>query len=135
MAKATTIPDILKVQQELTQVQGDIESMTASRDLLTNQAALATLSVSYNLPPVAQVAQVQEGWSLGKEIDSALASLVRILQSVASLLVWLLIVVVPVVLPVVIVLWIANRLYARWRRSHPPVFPQAGAPGQWPPSV
>jgi hypothetical protein len=134
MAKATTITDILKVQGELTQVQGDIESMTAQRDLLSNQAALATLEVGFNVP-VAEVTQASTSWDLGKEIDSALASLVRLLQGVASLLVWLLIVVLPVVVPVVIVIWIANRLWLRWRRSHPAVAPQAAAPGQWPPSV
>ena len=32
MARATTIPDVLKVQGELTSVRGDIESMTAQRD-------------------------------------------------------------------------------------------------------
>ena len=135
MAKATTITDILKVQAELTQVQGDIESMTAQRDLLSNQAALATLEVGFNLPAVAQVTQASTGWDLGKEIDSALASLVRLLQGVASAFVWLVIVVLPVVVPIVIALWVANRLYNRWRRTHPVVAPQAAAPGQWPPSV
>ncbi|MEO8625400.1 MAG: DUF4349 domain-containing protein [Candidatus Limnocylindrales bacterium] len=135
MAKATTITDILKVQAELTQTQGDIESMTAQRDLMANQAALATLEVGFNLPAVAQVTQASTGWDLGKEIDSALASLVRLLQGVVTLLVWLVVVVLPVVIPVLIFIWIASRLYLRWRRSHPVVVRQAAAPNQWPPSV
>lgn len=134
MAKATTITDILKVQSELTQVQGDIESMTAQRDLLANQAALATLEVGFNPPPVAEVTQASSGWDLGKEIDNALASLVRIGQGALSLLIWLLIVVLPVLIPVVIVIWIINRLYVRWRRTHPAP-PPAPPSGQWPPSM
>jgi hypothetical protein len=135
MARATSISDVLKVQAELTQVQGDIESMTAQRDLLTNQAALATLDVAFNPPPVAEVTQASTGWDLGREIDGALASLVRVGQSVASLLVWLLIVVLPVLIPVAIGLWFVNRLYQRWRRLHPVAQPSAGPPGQWPPSM
>src|SRR5437870_11281613 len=102
MAKANTITDILKVQNELTQVQGDIESMTAQRDLLANQAALATLEVGFNVPATLEVAQASEGWDLGKEIDTALASLVRVGQGVASALIWLLIVALPVVLPIML---------------------------------
>ncbi|MEX2546371.1 MAG: DUF4349 domain-containing protein, partial [Chloroflexota bacterium] len=45
MSRATTITDVLKVQGELTGVRGDIESMTAQRDHLADQAALGTLEV------------------------------------------------------------------------------------------
>jgi uncharacterized protein DUF4349 len=135
MAKASTITDILKVQNELTQVQGDIESMTAQRDLLANQAALATLEVGFNVPATPEVAQASEGWDLGKEIDTALASLVRVGQGVASALIWLLIVALPVVLPIMLILWVGSRLYRRWQRAHPPLAAHADAAGQWPPSV
>ena len=40
MDRATTITDVLKVQAELTTVRGDIESLTAQRDLLAQRAAL-----------------------------------------------------------------------------------------------
>lgn len=135
MARATTITDVLKVQAELTQVQGEIESMTAQRDLLANQAALATMNVAFNPPPLAEVTQASTGWDLGREIDAALASLVRLGQGLASLLVWLIIVVLPVVVPVVIGIWLVNRLWLRWRRLHPATPPGAGPSGPWPPSM
>jgi hypothetical protein len=135
MARASTITDVLKVQDELTQVQGEIESMTAQRDLLTNQAALATLNVAFNPPPVAEVTQASSGWDLGNEIDGALASLVRLGQVLASLLVWLIIVVLPVVIPVAIGIYVVNRLWLRWRRLHPVAQPGVGPSGQWPPSM
>ena len=71
------------------------------------------------MPPVTEVAQASAGWDLGKEIDNALAALVRLLQGVASLGIWLVIVVVPVAVPVVLAFWIAYRLLLRWRRTHP----------------
>ncbi len=135
MAKATTITDILKVQSELTQVQGEIESMTAQRDLLSNQAALATLEVGFNNPVAPEVAQVSEGWDLGKEIDSALASLVRVGQGVASALIWLVIVALPVILPILLILWVVGRLYRRWHMSNAPFGVEASSTGQLPPSV
>jgi hypothetical protein len=135
MTRATTITDVLKVQGELTSVRGDIESLTAQRDLLANRAALATLEVGFNTPPVTEVTQASTGWDLGKEIDGALAALVRLGQGVVSLLIWLIIVVVPVVLPVLVLIWIANRLWLRWRRAHPAPQPSVAPGGPWPPSM
>ena len=53
MDRATTIKDVLKVQGELTSVRSDIESITAQRDLLSNQAALGTLDVTFTVPVAA----------------------------------------------------------------------------------
>ena len=129
MTRANTITDVLKVQSELTQVRGEIESLTAQRDLLANQAALATLQVGFNVL-VAEVAQASANWDLGKEIDSALAALVRLGQGLVSVLVVLVIVVVPVVVPVVIAIWVISRLWLHWRRTHPAAAPSAAASGQ-----
>ncbi len=135
MTRATTITDVLKVQSELTSVRGDIESLTAQRDLLANRAALATLEVGFNTPPEAAVTQASSSWDLGKEIDGALAALVRLGQGVVSLAVWLVIVVVPIFLPIIVLIWIANRLWLRWRRTHPAAQPSVAPGGPWPPSM
>ena len=84
---------------------------------------------------MAEVTQASSGWDLGKEIDSALAALVRLGQGALSLLIWLVIVVLPVLVPVVVLLWIANRLYLRWRRTHPVAQPSVAPGGPWPPSM
>ena len=64
MARATTIADVLKVQQELTGVRGDIESMIAQRDNLADQAAMGTLDVIFTVPVVAAaVARVAGTWA------------------------------------------------------------------------
>jgi len=137
MDRATTITDVLKVQAELTKVRGDIERLTAQRDLLANRAALATLEVSFNTPPVAEVNRASEGWDLGSEVDSALAALVRLGQGALSLLIWLVIVIVPLFVPIVMVIYIAFRLRQRWLRTHPPVAqaPAGQQGGPWPPSM
>ncbi|MEP7360807.1 MAG: hypothetical protein ABI744_04430, partial [Chloroflexota bacterium] len=102
---------------------------------LSNQAALATLDVGFNVPATPEVAQASEGWDLGKEIDSALASLVRVGQSVATALIWLFIVALPVVLPILLILWIVARLYRRWQLTHPALAVEASSTGPWPPSM
>jgi hypothetical protein len=130
MQQATTIADVLKVQDQLSSVRGDIESMTAQRDHLANQAALATLTVNFTVPvPATTIAS--GGWDFGAEVDNALAALVRVGQWVASVLIWLLIVFVPVAVPLLIVLWFvlwAVRRYNARRARRPHVPPSWGAP-------
>ena len=113
MVQATTITDVLKVQDELTAVRGDIESLTAQRDLLASRAALSTLTVSFNVP-VAAASVASTGWSLGAEIDNAVAALVRLGQAGASLLIWLAIVVLPVLVPLAAIVLLAAWLRRRW---------------------
>jgi hypothetical protein len=118
MVNATTITDVLKVQSELTSVRGDIESMTAKRELLANRAALGTIDVTYGVP-VAAASLATGGWDLGHEIDAAVAALVRLGQGFASLVIWVAIVVLPVLLPVLLVIFVASRIRRRWLASRP----------------
>jgi hypothetical protein len=120
MDRATTITDVLKVQGELTKVRGDIESLTAERDLLASQAALATLDVNYNLPAVAETRLATDKWDPGRELDNAVAALVRLGQGAISLLIWLVIVIVPLFIPIALVIYAAVWLRRRWLRNHPP---------------
>lgn len=113
MGRATSIADVLRVQEELTSVRGDIESMVAQRDNLADQAALGTLEVAYSVP-VDEAAVATSGWDLGREVDGALAALVRFGQGLASLTVWLVIFILPVVIPVTLIASIAYRV----RRRH-----------------
>lgn len=115
MDRAESIADVLRVQEELTTVRGQIERVTAQRDSLSARAALATLTVSYQTATVAAAPPVVEGWSAEREIDSAVTSLVAILQRLATFGIWLGIVVMPVLLPFAIVGLVAYRV-ARWRR-------------------
>ncbi len=125
MARATTITDVLKVQAELTGVRGDIESMTAQRDRLADQAALGTLEVRFNVP-VDEAAVATRGWDLGREVDSALATLVRVGQGTTSLAVWLLIVGLPVFIPILVAIFAGVRI-RRWyvdrQQTRTPVLP------------
>lgn len=119
MTRAGSIDDVLKVQKELSTVRGQIEQLTAERDHLREQAALATLAVTFSTPVVA-VATAHEGWNLGAEVDRAVAQLVTIGQRLASFAVWLAIVALPVLLPVVLVVFLGVRLYRRSVPAMPP---------------
>ncbi len=119
MDRATKIPDVLAVQEQLTSVRQQIEELTAEQQTLENQAALATLTVTFAPPPPVAVTQVREGWDPGREVDQAAATLVGLGQGLAGVGIWLLIVGLPVLLVVGVLGLIGLLLIRRFRRGSP----------------
>jgi hypothetical protein len=96
MAKAVAIPDVIAVENQLSQTQGQIEQLTAQRDHLKDQAAMSTLTVIFQLPAKTVTSQATQDWTLGSQVDEAAAALVRIGQGLATMGVWALVVVLPI---------------------------------------
>ena len=96
MAKAVAIPDVIAVESQLSQTQGQIEQLTAQRDHLKDQAAMSTLTVTFQLPGKTVTSQATQDWTLGSQVDEAAAALVRIGQGLATMGVWALVVVLPI---------------------------------------
>jgi hypothetical protein len=103
MAKATKISDVLEVQAQLTDVRGQIEQLTTERTHLTEQAAYSTLTVTYSLKPQAAVVTSAKKFDPNDEIDKASASLVDVLQALATAGIWFAIVWLPILLALAIV--------------------------------
>jgi hypothetical protein len=136
MARASAVPDVLAVEQQLSQTQGEIEQLTAERDHLKDQAAMSTLSATFSLPGKTVVTQATQEWDLGKQIDQAAAALVHIGQGLATMAVWAIVVGLPIVVAVLVLmafLWLVRRLPGRSRRrgatpGSPATPPTPGSP-------
>jgi len=111
--KATNVEDALKVNQSLSDLQGQIEQIKGRKQYLQQSAALSTISVSLSPVPAIAPIMAEEGWQpLGVARD-ALRGLVRFGQGLATLaivaLVW-----APVWLPFVLLgWWLRRRLRGR----------------------
>lgn len=121
-ARAVKVSDVLEVENQLTNVRGQIEVLTGELVQLGNRADLATLAVTFRVPVVA-VQVAQNDWDPAGEVDQATASLVEILQNLAGAGIWFLIVWLPilVVLGILggITVWFLRRT-GLLRRSVPP---------------
>jgi Domain of unknown function (DUF4349) len=98
-SSATRIADVLEVQERLFQVRGEIEQLAAQQAHLEDQAAYGTLTVSFGVEVVA-IAEVSRNWSAETEVDRATASLVNLLQGVATAAIWFAIVLLPVLVAI-----------------------------------
>ncbi len=119
MTQATKITDVLAVQAELTQVRGEIEQATAARQYLQGQAAFSTLTVRYGLQPDPAVVISQQKFDPKDQVDRATASLVEILQGLATVGIWVGIVMVPILLILALVTLVV--VYVVRRRLSPRV--------------
>ena len=120
MARATKIGDVLAVESQLSDVQGQIEQLSTQQAHLKDQASLATLSVLYALPPTPDTVVTSRGWDPGAQLDQASSALLSIGQNLASAGIWLVVVGLPVGLVGLIVLGLVVLVVRRIRRSGPP---------------
>ncbi|HYL40552.1 MAG TPA: DUF4349 domain-containing protein [Candidatus Binatus sp.] len=131
MAKATKITDVLEVQQQLTDVRGQIEELTTQQTHLQGQAAYSTLTVSYSLKPQAAVVTSQRQFDPGAEVDRASASLIEVLQGLATAGIWFGIVWLPILLVLGVLAGISVLVVRRIRHNRPgsgPILPTPSAP-------
>ncbi len=77
MARATKISDVLAVESQLSDVQGQIEQLSTQQAHLKDQASLATLTVLFALPPTPETVVTSRGWDPGAQLDQASSALAR----------------------------------------------------------
>lgn len=120
MARASAIPDVIAVENQLSDTQGQIEVLTAESKHLKDQAAMSTLSVSFQLPTKTVITQATQDWTLGGQVDQAGAALVRIGQGLATIGVWIVVVFLPLalLLGVLLAIWfLMRRVRGRGRQG------------------
>ena len=127
---APKISDLLEIQARLTDTRGEIERLSAQQASLSDQVALATLTVTYGTEVVA-VTQAAAHWDPAAEVDRASATLIGVVQGVISLLIVLAIVWLPILVTLGLIaaigLVVARRL--GWRRPPLRAFePPSGPP-------
>jgi hypothetical protein len=130
-AKAVRISDVLEVQAQLTETRGQIEMLTAQLKDLNDRAGYATLTVHFNASVLA-IEVAQEAWEPTTVVDEAAATMVAVLQGLATAGIWFAIVWLPIILLVgavsIVVVAIARR-FGNGRRT-PDGMPPAPAVGE-----
>ncbi|HJX67343.1 MAG TPA: DUF4349 domain-containing protein [Candidatus Limnocylindrales bacterium] len=111
MDKATTIADVLSVQQRLSDVQGQIEELTAQLAGLTDKSAYSTLTVIFEVPqpgvsptPSPQPSATPGPWSAGEQFNQAAAELGGVGQNAATAAIWVVVLILPVTLALLLLL-------------------------------
>ena len=115
MSQAQNINDALNIEQQLTQVEGQINNIEAHLNALKGQTTFYTVTVV--LQPVGSVPPPAKpgSWSVIPVWQGAWSAVVNVWQVLAAILVWLLAFSVYIV-PVGIVAWLIRKRAWRWAR-------------------
>jgi len=102
---AKTVEEALRVNQELSSLDAQIEQIKGRMNYLNDRSAFSTITINFEpeLPELAP-APVQ-GWNPGEALKDALRVLTTAYQGIAEFVIWLLVVILPILLPPTLILW------------------------------
>lgn len=115
LQQARTVEDILKVEQQLSNIRGQIEQLQGRLQFLQRSAETSLITVEVR--PYAAAQPLSPDWSLVPVFDRAWAALRSTFQLLVSGLIWV-VVFTPIWLPVGFLIWRQRR-----RRSTPSAAP------------
>ncbi len=125
LLQAKKIPDVLQVQQRLTEIRGQIESMQAQYKTLREQAAYSTINITLQ-QSAAFASEVQDkGW-LGETWAGAVGALKAGGKATMQIVIWLFVMSPFWLVPLLILWWIIRKLVKLMQpkpRTAPPVVP------------
>jgi len=116
LSHAQALSDILSIDQQLTNVEGQIESDEAQLKTLTSQVTFYTVSVSLEPVETATPPPSNNGWSIGQIFHDAFSASLAFGQGVLALLVYL-VAFSLYVIPLAIIIWLARKWYIRARQA------------------
>jgi len=123
LAQAKTVDEALKVNQQLSDVESEIEKVQGRINYLSGRAAFSTITVSLqpSLPtltptptPTATPTPTPTVWKPGETMRDATKTMGSIWRGVVDLSIWLLLVVLPCLLPFVLLGLLGWWSYKKW---------------------
>ena len=127
MASAEKLEDIIALEDKLTDVRYQIDSLTGQQKLYDNQVAYATVTVSVQEVKSETVLSPSFGQRMVKALSGSVENAVNFAQNLVIFLIYLL----PFLLVLALVAVVVLLLSARARRRRKPRA-AAGAPAQMP---
>lgn len=116
--QAQTVEEALKVNEQLSQVEAQIEEIQGRMNYLSDRAAFSTIDITLGPQrptPTPTPTPTPEAWQPGQTFDQASQALVRILETVGNMAIWIMVLFGPFLIPAALTIWIV--LAIRRRRS------------------
>ncbi len=122
--QATTVDEALRINQQLSDVEGQIEQLKGKMNYLSNRSAFSTITINIepDLPPVVATetptptpvpVQPLGAWNPGETTQKATNVLVSSYRVIVELLIWIFVVLVPILAPPILCVWLIVWLIRR----------------------
>jgi hypothetical protein len=126
--QAKTVDDALRINQQLSDVEAQIEQIKGKMNYFSNRSAFSTITIDLepDLPPVVMTPtptptptpiQPLSPWDPGKTTQNATNALVSIYRVIIDFLIWIFVVLVPILAPPILIIWLILRLVKKRSQS------------------
>jgi Domain of unknown function (DUF4349) len=111
---AKTVDEALRINQELSNIEGQIEQIKGQMNYLNDRSAYSTITLNLEpeLPvltptptPTAFPTATPIPWNPGQTFGNAKSTVTTVYQGIGDFLIWLGIVILPIILPPALILW------------------------------
>ncbi len=122
MDDAKSVEESLRINQELTNIEGQIEQVKGRMNFLSNRSAYSTITVNFepDIPvltptptPTLLPTPTPKSWNPGETFHEATGTVTNIYQGFVEIAIWLIIVVIPLLAPPALILWGLYKLVTR----------------------
>ncbi len=123
LEKAATVDEALKINQQLSQVEDQIEQIKGKLNAMNARTSFSTITVDMHEPkpsptptatPTATPTPTPIGWHPDQTFNSAMTVQTSLLRTLGDLAIWLIVVLLPYVLFFGVIAWIAAWVIKRF---------------------
>lgn len=112
---AKTVEEALRVNQELSNLDAQIEQIKGRMNYLADRSSYSTITINFEpeYPELEPVVPVKQTWNPGIVLKDAIKVLTTAYQGIAEFVIWLGVVILPIFLPPALLLWALWKMFAR----------------------
>jgi hypothetical protein len=133
MSQASSISDILTIEQRLTDVEGQIEQIEAQLNQLNGQTTFYTVQIQLT-PLSTYVPPITQPWNPGVIFHNALSSAQAFGEGLLTVAIWLAVYAIYII-PLGVIIWLIVRFWRRRSLGVAPATTAASGGGAQPPSA
>ncbi len=111
---AKTIDEALRINQELSNIEGQIEQIKGKMNYLNDRSAYSTITINFEpefpvLTPTPTMTPYPTAtpvpWNPGQTFNDATDTITVLYQGIINMLIWVVVVVLPILLPPALIVW------------------------------
>jgi hypothetical protein len=111
--EAKTVEEALRVNQELSNLDTQIEQIKGRMNFLSDRSSYSIITINFE-PEYPELAEPKpQGWNPGTVFEDAVKVLTTAYQGIAEFMIWLGVVVLPILLPPALILWAVWKLFVK----------------------
>ncbi len=120
LEQAQTVDEALRINQELSNVESQIESIKGQMNYLQDRSAFSTITVNFEpvLPELKyHPTPTPMTWNPGETFGNSAETLKAAYRGIVDLLIWFFVVLVPIFAPPILILWAILKFFTRKPKS------------------